>query len=183
MSSLPILQVSKNRCGECRACCVVLPIAEPELVKPAGEPCKHLCGTGCQLYNSPQFPALCKEYLCLWRHDDWLNKRPDYRPDKLGVIFHFGADGLVVFETHPGSLRSQQVAYVKRRLLKHLHSDALVKNFPAGVLDGVHIAPSDVCKGQAEMNPETHKWVYESGNEFTLHPSSMASPPEEVSES
>lgn len=174
MSSLPILQ--ENRCGECRACCVVLPIADPELIKPAGESCKHLCGSGCELHDGPQFPALCKDYHCSWRQVDWLNKRPDYRPDKLGVIFHFGAAGLVLFEAHPGALHSQQVAYIKRRLLKILQSDALVKNFPAGVLDGVHITPSDVRNGQSDLNPETHKWVYEGGNEVTLHRLAEANP-------
>jgi len=172
--SLPLFNEDKsnperNLCGECRACCVVLPIAEPELVKPAGEPCKHLCGSGCELYNGPQFPRLCKDYLCLWRQDDWLNNRPDYRPDKLGVIFQLGARRLIVFETRPGALQSQQVAYIKSRMRKWLGEEDVVKNFPAGVMDGVHIAPSDVHNGQSDLNPETHEWVYEGGNEVTLH--------------
>src|ERR1700733_6764396 len=79
--------MNKNECGECRACCVVLPIVEPDFNKPAGEPCKHLCDKGCSIFGQPTWPKLCRDYLCVWRVDGWLGKRPNYRPDKLGVVF------------------------------------------------------------------------------------------------
>lgn len=181
-NSLPLFHEDKsnpgrNPCGECSACCVVLPIAEPEFVKPAGEPCKHLCGSGCELYEGPQWPRLCKVYFCGWRLDDWLNQRPNYRPDKLGVIFQFGTETLSLFEIRPGALQSQQVAYIKSRIRKWLREDVTIKNYSAGVLDGIRYEPADVKNSQVAFNPETHEWVNHGGHELTLIRKSQEIPP------
>lgn len=158
-----------NLCGECQACCVVLPIAEPGFVKPAGEPCHHLCKTGCSLFGSPQLPRLCQEYFCGWRLDKWLNQRSLYRPDKLGVIFQFNPGVLAIYEVRPGTLQSSQVAYVKSRLVKLFGPNVLVKNYPFGVLDGIRVDPASVKDGVADLDATLHEWHGIGSNELTLH--------------
>jgi hypothetical protein len=153
-----------NTCGECKACCVVLPIAEPELVKPAGEPCQHLCEGGCGIFGTTEWPTLCREYLCGWRLDKWLNQRPLYRPDKLGVIIQFNDGVLALFEVVPGSLQSRQVEYIKRRL----RGTMMVKNYPVGVLDGIRVTPEMVHEGIVELDPGVHEWEDLGGNERIL---------------
>lgn len=122
-----------NTCCECKACCVILPIAETELAKPAGVQCQHLCENGCGIYGTTEWPKLCREYLCGWRREKWMNQRPLYRLDKLGVIFQCDGKVLALFEVMPGSLPSQQAEYIKRRL----RGAMMVTNYPAGTLDGI----------------------------------------------
>lgn len=157
----------RNQCGECQACCVVLPIAEPDFVKPAGVPCQHLCETGCQLFGTPELPNLCRDFYCEWRLQQWLNDRPQYRPDVLGVLFMVHRGVLTVFEVHPGALMSQRVAYAKSRLRSQL-GNGLVKNYPLGVLDVLQTDPAKVTRGTADINPLLQEWHADGGNEFTL---------------
>lgn len=156
--------MSKNTCGDCRACCVVLPIAEPNFVKPAGEPCKHLCGSGCRLYGNADWPTLCRDYFCVWRQDKWMGQRPLYRPDKLGVLFQFNDGVLAVFEIIPGALQATQVQYIKGRLRGH----RLVKNYPAGILDGIRFDPETKEDGTIDLNPDKYEWEDLGGYEWTL---------------
>lgn len=153
-----------NGCGDCKACCVVLPIAEPDFVKPAGVPCKHLCESGCGIYGSEAWPKLCREYLCGWRREKWLNQRPLYRPDKLGVIFQFSQGRLALFECIAGALQSPQVQYVKNRL----RGTRIVKNYPVGVLNDLHLTPEVVHNGGSDLDRDIHQWEELGGNERTL---------------
>lgn len=82
-------------------CCRV--IAVTELAKPAGVPCKHLCGSGCGIHET--HPASCRAYGCLWQ----LGFLPDpsHRPDRLGLFFDLrNSPGLgprvVAWEVRPG---------------------------------------------------------------------------------
>lgn len=86
MTSLRIGTTVPNRgCGQCTVCCRIPEISDPELTKPAGEPCinlsKHI---GCSIYESR--PATCKTWLCLWRELSWLTD--ECRPDRLGIFFN-----------------------------------------------------------------------------------------------
>lgn len=137
-----------NTCGECKACCSALPIVEPELQKPAGEPCKHLCATGCGIWQAPAMPKLCQDYLCAWRRDAWLGKRDWLRPDRLGIIVEFANENgkvLKLTEVTPGAFqeKQKQIEYIKQR---YIGVDG-VKYYPYGVLDGIHIELSEVQQG------------------------------------
>ena len=107
-----------STCGECKECCIHLPIVEAEIAKPVGSPCKYLCSSGCSIHNQPHQPDVCKGYRCLWRLDKWIGKRPAYRPDRLGVIIDVGQDGDCIrfWETRPGALDQPQVKYIMARL-------------------------------------------------------------------
>jgi hypothetical protein len=127
----------ENSCGECRECCIHLPIYEPDddLVKAAGVPCKHLCNQGCSLFKKPEMPSMCQKFLCEWRDTDWFRNRPDYRPDRLGVIFHIGHD-INVTEVRSGALDAPAVRYILAKL-KKWYPDAPVVEKPFGVTAGV----------------------------------------------
>jgi len=121
--TLPVIRVN-NACGECKACCTVLPIAHgsnwPMPDKPAGTPCKHLCEKGCGIWQQPEFPGLCKTYFCEWRDTRWLGEQPNLRPDKGGAIFQVHGDILAVFETFKGGAYTPEViAAVKKYNLKY----------------------------------------------------------------
>ncbi len=70
-------------CGDCVACCEVLNIAEPDMVKPAGQMCMHCTGSGCGIYDSR--PQVCRSWDCVWRRIDSMP--PQTRPDQMGVVF------------------------------------------------------------------------------------------------
>ncbi len=70
-------------CGDCVACCQVLNIAEPDMVKPADQMCMHCTGTGCGIYDTR--PTVCREWNCVWRRIDSMP--PETRPDRMGVVF------------------------------------------------------------------------------------------------
>jgi len=64
------------------ACCQVLDIEDPELVKPAGILCRH-CSNGCSIY--PTRPNACRDWLCMWRELSGLLDE-SWRPDRSGVL-------------------------------------------------------------------------------------------------
>lgn len=116
--TLPVL--AKNTCGECTACCTVLPISERDWVKPAGKPCEHLCDKGCSIYGKPEWPNLCAKYLCGWRDITWLGEQPDCRPDRLGIIFqsHEGGNLIAMYEVRPGAAYEEKVCLVVCKMLR-----------------------------------------------------------------
>jgi hypothetical protein len=72
----------KRGCGDCRVCCIVPEIKEPELVKASGVRCAHLCKSGCSIHEAK--PSACREFNCAWRvmpeiDDSW-------RPDRVGLL-------------------------------------------------------------------------------------------------
>jgi hypothetical protein len=73
--------VKGRQCGECQACCSRLTI--PILNKPERVPCKHLCSTGCGIYQDR--PQVCSEFQCMWLQG-WMGGE-SHRPDKLGIMF------------------------------------------------------------------------------------------------
>ncbi|MDB5439153.1 MAG: hypothetical protein JWM33_1580 [Caulobacteraceae bacterium] len=76
--------IAGRECGECRGCCIVFAIDEPEVRKEPGEPCSHICAAGCDIYA--RRPPTCSTFHCAWRQTLAL---PDHaRPDRLGVLFY-----------------------------------------------------------------------------------------------
>jgi hypothetical protein len=109
-------------CGGCRACCITLGFeARPEespFAKPAGEPCRHLCASGCGIYNDR--PPVCRRFRCAWLQEATL---PDsLRPDRCGVLFAMNdnllGDGFAVYayELRPGAADRRAVARVIQRV-------------------------------------------------------------------
>jgi hypothetical protein len=123
--TLPVLEklTPNNVCGECKECCTVLPITEADWTKPAGKPCEHLCDKGCSIYQQPNWPKLCRTYLCGWRATTWLGTQPEMRPDKLGVVFQQNPDVLALFETRPEAAYQPKVAAVVRKFVQKFKGD------------------------------------------------------------
>ena len=74
---------AERACGDCVACCQVLNIDEPDMVKPADQLCMHCTGRGCGVYASR--PEVCRTWDCVWRRIESMP--PETRPDRLGVVF------------------------------------------------------------------------------------------------
>lgn len=73
----------ERACGDCVACCKVLNIDEPDMLKPADQMCMHCTGKGCGVYATR--PEVCRTWDCAWRRVASMPK--ETRPDKLGVVF------------------------------------------------------------------------------------------------
>ena len=75
--------IADRACDDCVACCQVLNIDAPELVKPANQMCPHCTGQGCAIYDTR--PQVCRTWDCVWRR---IESMPlETRPDHLGVLF------------------------------------------------------------------------------------------------
>jgi hypothetical protein len=75
--------IPARACGDCVACCQVLNIDEPDMVKPADQLCMHCTGKGCGIYDDR--PKVCRDWDCVWRRIDSMPL--ETRPDQLGVLF------------------------------------------------------------------------------------------------
>lgn len=78
---------TERACGACTACCVVPPINEPEIRKPASTPCRY-CAAGCTIYD--RRPQMCRDFNCAWRRLPDLGV--EWRPDRSGVLITMEAD-------------------------------------------------------------------------------------------
>jgi Fe-S-cluster containining protein len=95
----------ERTCGDCKACCSQMPIAE--LGKPAGVPCSRLCTTGCGDYENR--PATCKTYGCMWLYG---MGRSIERPDRVGYFLNresATSQRLVAVESWPGAFDERLV--------------------------------------------------------------------------
>ena len=92
-----------RECGECRLCCKIMGV--PELDKPMNVWCKHVCNTGCSIYEKR--PQSCRDFVCVWlggltpekeRPDKvkvvgWIQRIPDTENGVLTVVFAEAAPG------------------------------------------------------------------------------------------
>jgi hypothetical protein len=78
--------VPGRQCGDCKACCIVPPIDEPEMQKQPNVMCRHRLMGGCDIYEKR--PAPCRTYFCGWRRLAFLDD--NWRPDKSGVLIESG---------------------------------------------------------------------------------------------
>jgi hypothetical protein len=180
----------ENDCGECTACCDV--VAIEELGKPHYARCPHLT-TKCEIYE--ERPASCRNYRCAW-HMGFLGDRPDWRPDKLGLIFNFNSEGAVglkfeVLETVAGALAANRdrLKHILARLKSHktlknvMYAKTWVYLFPYGAdIPAPHavgemyapFAPADfkfavdAVKGEATFEGNCHE---------LLQPRPLSKPP------
>lgn len=113
-------------CGPCTACCTVM--AVPELKKPAGKGCDHLCTLGCEKYEGR--PQSCRDFACLWLLDpDETIFRNMERPDSVGVMFDcndkgsafvekVGVQALVARAVWPGAFQDANAKALLTRLAR-----------------------------------------------------------------
>jgi hypothetical protein len=92
-----------------------------------------------------------------------MDRKPLYRPDKLGVIFQRTDVVLAMFEVVPGALQTPTVQYIKGRLA----GGRIVRNYPVGVLDGIRFDPDTVEGDMVPLDPTT-EWEVISEKEMTL---------------
>jgi hypothetical protein len=78
--------VPGRQCGDCKICCIVPPIDEPEMQKQTNAMCRHRLTGGCDIYETR--PPACRTYFCGWRRLAFLDD--DWRPDKSGVLIESG---------------------------------------------------------------------------------------------
>ncbi len=83
--------VPGRECGDCKMCCIVPAIDEPEMQKQPSALCCHRSTGGCDIYN--QRPTGCRTYFCGWRRLAFLDD--DWRPDKSGVLIESGTPATV----------------------------------------------------------------------------------------
>jgi hypothetical protein len=76
-------------CGTCALCCKLPRVVE--INKPQGRWCEH-CRPGqngaCSIFDRPERPTICGEYLCVWRMTDLP---AELRPDRCGFIINSSA--------------------------------------------------------------------------------------------
>ncbi len=74
--------VPGRECGDCKVCCVALPIDTPEIQKLSGAACRHCVAGGCAVYQTR--PPVCRSYFCAWRRAAEVPQ--DWRPDLAGIL-------------------------------------------------------------------------------------------------
>jgi len=83
--------VPGRQCAECKVCCIVPPIDEPQIQKKSNAMCRHRGECGCVIYENR--PAPCRTYYCGWRRLAFLDD--DWRPDKSGILIESGSPATV----------------------------------------------------------------------------------------
>ena len=152
------LAKTKRSCGECTLCCTSVAVAP--LAKPTGTPCRHVCATGCKIYEARI--AECRGFSCLWL-DGWFEESD--RPDELGVVFFEepikdGPNLIAVSEASPGAAgKSARVKELIRKFLEHgisvvvRNEQTVTKAQPDGQLVRYAVDQSDPLK--VAVVPET----------------------------
>lgn len=88
----------RHKCGECTACCHIVPVKEIDVR--AWQGCPHECATGCSIYAAR--PTSCKIWNCQWLAEPgWDDK---YRPDRCGVVVDVLPDTMGVRNEETGEI-------------------------------------------------------------------------------
>jgi hypothetical protein len=81
----------KRRCGDCQACCKLLPIKS--INKKAGERCKHQrFHKGCAVYRKKGFPMDCALWSCRWLVGQGVIDDGIGRPDRVHYVIDIMPD-------------------------------------------------------------------------------------------
>jgi hypothetical protein len=77
-----------RECGDCSLCCKILAIPKGEgfpFDKPINEWCKHCSpGNGCRVHGTPEFPKLCKGFVCTWLTNPYCAE--ELKPNKIHAV-------------------------------------------------------------------------------------------------
>lgn len=88
--------------------------------KAAGEPCPHLCTSGCAIYRNR--PAVCARFQCAWLAcNDWPE---EWRPEQSGLLclrelMDDGSPAALVAEVRPGALLEPVAEEILLKLLQN----------------------------------------------------------------
>lgn len=75
------LNTVKRECGDCRACCYSIGVAE--INKDQWVNCAHECESGCGIFGQPERPPTCGQWSCAWL----LGIVPEeYKPNRCGLV-------------------------------------------------------------------------------------------------
>lgn len=98
-----------RRCGECTACCKLLPVRE--LGKGANQKCKHQSfAKGCGVYDKIGMPTACKLWSCRWlNEEDTADLR---RPDRSHYVLDVMPDYVTVVENATGKRTNIEVVQI-----------------------------------------------------------------------
>lgn len=145
---LDMIDADKLPCGECKACCTVLAVAEYD--KPNFTPCKHECDSGCSIYA--ERPTSCRVWSCAWKSGRLGDERR--RPDKLGVIFDHRPTGVWVWEVWEGAAQNPQVKY-------------LIEKQTKGIVPVLILNPEyeDAMNWHKRLYPWEHEWAQQEVDE------------------
>jgi hypothetical protein len=109
-----------NPCGICRACCIIPELSEGDEYKAPYTPCRHLCATGCGIYDKR--PTVCRKFDCLWlesqRSNDPMHR--ELRPDRCGA-----------FLTRNSLAAESDERIEIHRIADHWHTNAYLQQFLA----------------------------------------------------
>lgn len=112
-----------NHCSSCGMCCKLLGVQE--IAKPPHEWCRHYRkGTGCTIHEQPDFPADCRDYVCLWRQmkEEGQTFPDELRPDRCKVIIDAAKDAPVHYvrcdPAYPNAWRQQSIQNVLGELAR-----------------------------------------------------------------
>jgi hypothetical protein len=100
--------MGSRSCGKCRACCTAIGVTE--IGKLSGEACKHLCRSGCSVYQ--ERPPSCQSYACAWFRGSFTAEQ---RPDRMGIVLSWQGDGA---ELHAHEMRSGALEQWRATLLR-----------------------------------------------------------------
>ncbi len=81
--------VSTRSCTGCTECCHILPIAEPDVEKPANVTCVNcIVGVGCGIYEARYH--VCHRFMCRWVLDETIG--PAWRPVDSHIVLTHDSD-------------------------------------------------------------------------------------------
>jgi hypothetical protein len=100
-------------CGDCTACCTVLPIEA--INKPINTTCMNCTGSGCSVYEDK--PQTCSEFECAFLQGKDVPE--SLRPDKCGILFIKKSDtrfdGIIVPDAEVTDMAKAQIESFKRQ--------------------------------------------------------------------
>jgi hypothetical protein len=141
----------KRQCGDCQACCRLLPMAE--YAKPAGTRCQHQRhGVGCNIY--PRRPMPCRIWTCRWLNGDNTGLRPDranyvvdIMPDYITCVPHDGSPSIDAPVLQVWVDPAYPNAHRDPRLRRYLEAQAMAALIRLNSREGFVIAPPNVNAG------------------------------------
>jgi Fe-S-cluster containining protein len=97
-----------RNCGLCNACCVIPEIREKKVNKLPYMPCEFLKEQKCSIYDSPERPEQCKEFMCAWRvgYGNVLDN-PHYNGVMASINEINGETAIYIFELSPKAMETK----------------------------------------------------------------------------
>ena len=118
--------VPGRECGDCKLCCIVVPIDEPDMQKQPGALCRHRSARGCEIYDTR--PSACRTYFCGWRRLAFLDD--DWRPDISGLLIESGTPTTVGIGSTVLTLVGNPLKTIRQQRFLDFVSGNIARNVP-----------------------------------------------------